>query len=262
MSERAGAAARQRRLRPLLRHERMTVAMALAEQLHHSVNRVERDEALWRQTTRASEVEEVHELYDCLQAQKRPPLRARPGILAEPGPQQSDRTVRRSAGPPDPRPALSGGNGWGVGGPSTVGALSSSNSNCPMDVVEEKEEKVKEERRLETPLCSLVGLSCPLSCMTGAVVQTILNSVEIPQLQFGEQMADVPVMLVRSCGSSTRSSLSDGGFCRILRHFSRSVRMDVSAHFSALDDEEFFVIKGSGWRGLRESDSQVFCHLN
>ena len=41
-------------------------------------------------------------------------------------------------------------------------------------------------------------------------------------------------------------------FCSILRHFSHSVRMDVSAHFSALDDEEFFVIEGSGWRGRRE----------
>ena len=36
----------------------------------------------------------------------------------------------------------------------------------------------------------------------------------------------------------------------------------MSAHFSALDDEEFFVVEGSGWRGRRESDSQVFCHLN
>ena len=38
--------------------------------------------------------------------------------------------------------------------------------------------------------------------------------------------------------------------------------MDVSAHFSALDDEEFFVVEDSGWRGRRESDSQMFCHLN
>ena len=38
--------------------------------------------------------------------------------------------------------------------------------------------------------------------------------------------------------------------------------MDVSAHFSALDDEEFFVVEGSGWLGRRESDSQVFCHPN
>ena len=67
---------------------------------------------------------------------------------------------------------------------------------------------------------------------------------------------------VRSCGTSTRSSLSEGGFCRILRHFSHSVPMDVSAHFSALNDVEFFVVEGSGWRGRRESDSQVFCHPN
>ena len=50
-------------------------------------------------------------------------------------------------------------------------------------------------------------------------------------------------------------------FCRILRHFSHSVRMDVCAlFFSALDDEEFFVVEGSEWRGRRESDSQMFCH--
>ena len=52
---------------------------------------------------------------------------------------------------------------------------------------------------------------------------------------------------------------SEGGFCSISRHFSHSVRMDVSAHFSALDDEDFFVVEGSGWRGRRESDFQVFC---
>ena len=59
------------------------------------------------------------------------------------------------------------------------------------------------------------------------MVQTVQNSVEIPQLQFGEQVADVPVMLVRSCGSSTRSSLSDGDLAAFCGIFSRSVRMDV-----------------------------------
>ena len=44
-------------------------------------------------------------------------------------------------------------------------------------------------------------------------------------------------------------------------HFSHSVRMDVSAHLSAPDDEEFFVVEGSGWRGRRES-AQVICHFN
>ena len=30
----------------------------------------------------------------------------------------------------------------------------------------------------------------------------------------------------------------------------------------ALDDEEFFVVEGSGWRGRREFDSWVTCHPN
>ena len=69
---------------------------------------MERDEALQPQTTRASEEEEeeVHELYDGLRAQKRPPPWARPGILADPGPQRSDHTVRRSAGDGLPTPGL------------------------------------------------------------------------------------------------------------------------------------------------------------
>ena len=76
----------------------MTVAMALAEQLHHSVNRVERDEALRRQTTRASEEEVENVARDGLRAQKSPPPGVRPGSLVDPGPQRSDRTVRRSSG--------------------------------------------------------------------------------------------------------------------------------------------------------------------
>ena len=40
-----------------------------------------------------------------------------------------------------------------------------------------------------------------------------------------------------------------------MRHFSHSVQLDVSAHFSALDDEEFFVVEGSGWRGRARSTS-------
>ena len=45
-----------------------------------------------------------------LRARKDPSPGERAGIFAEPGPQQSDRSLRRSAGdkPADPRPALSG----------------------------------------------------------------------------------------------------------------------------------------------------------
>ena len=76
----------------------------------------------------------------------------------------------------------------------------------------------------------------------------------------------------RSCSSVNRWPMSllcwfavavhrQGLFCLMgislhFAAFSRSVRMDVSAHFSALDDEEFFVVEGSGWRGRWESDSQ------
>ena len=69
---------------------------------------------------------------------------------------------------------------------------------------------------------TVLGLVVDAPVVVQRQVQTVQNSVEIPQLQFGEQVADVPVMLARSCGSSTRSSLSDGGFSRILLLFSRS----------------------------------------
>ena len=74
----AGAAKRrrERRLRQWQRHERMTVAMALAEATHHSAPR----------------------------SQNTPHAGARPGILAEPGPQRSDRSLWRSV---DDLPTLS-----------------------------------------------------------------------------------------------------------------------------------------------------------
>ena len=34
---------------------------------------------------------------------------------------------------------------------------------------------------------------------------------------------------------------------------------DLSGFFEALDDEEFFVIEGSGWQGRRSLDSQATC---
>ena len=54
----------------------------------------------------------------------------------------------------------------------------------------------------------------------------------------------------------------EGLFCGILRQFSHTVRLDVSAQFSALDGEEFFVVEDLGWGGRRESDSRVFCRPN
>ena len=90
--EHAGAAMRrrQRRLRQWHRHERMTVAMALAEATHHAAPRGPK-------TARAGEGVE-HEQHDGLRALKPPLPGVRPGSLCDPGPQRSDRTVRHSAG--------------------------------------------------------------------------------------------------------------------------------------------------------------------
>ena len=89
----------------MLRHERQTVAMELAAALHHS-----RDAGLGTydgpraKATAGEEVENA--THNVLRHQKTPHPGERPGILAEPGPQQSDRTVRHSAGDSHPTPGL------------------------------------------------------------------------------------------------------------------------------------------------------------
>ena len=95
---------RERRLRSMLRHEQQTVRMALAAALHHSAGPKEKVEmqqngALRGQKTAARAGEEVvHDAHDALRGQKTPPPGVRPGSLAEPGPQRSDRSLRRSSG--------------------------------------------------------------------------------------------------------------------------------------------------------------------
>ena len=69
---------RERRLRSMLRHERMAVATALAESLHHSAQRPEK--------ARAREVEE-QDKHEALRRQKAPPLGKWPGVLKDPEPQ-------------------------------------------------------------------------------------------------------------------------------------------------------------------------------
>ena len=75
----AGAAMRrrQRRLRSWLRHERMTVAMTLAEMTHHTAPRGPK-------MARVGEGVE-HEQHDGLRAQKPPLPGERPGCLVDPG---------------------------------------------------------------------------------------------------------------------------------------------------------------------------------
>ena len=52
----------------------------------------------------------------------------------------------------------------------------------------------------------------------------------------------MPQILARTRPSSSE----EGRFCRILRHFSHSVQLDVSAHFSALDGQQLLLVEGSG----------------
>ena len=96
---------RQRRLRSWLRHERMTVAMTLAEMTHHTAPRGPMMARV------GGEV--VHDAHDALRGQKPPLPGVRPGSLSDPGPQRSDRTVRRSSGevPLLAVPVLAGGDG-------------------------------------------------------------------------------------------------------------------------------------------------------
>ena len=72
----AAARRRQRRLRSWLRHERMTVAMTLAEMTHHTAPRGPK-------MARVGE-EVVHDAHEALRGQKTPPLGTQPAALREP----------------------------------------------------------------------------------------------------------------------------------------------------------------------------------
>ena len=89
----------------MLRHEQQTARMALAAALHHSAGlkekqvELEQYAALRGHNTGARAREEVvHDAHVALRGQKTPPPGVRPGSLVDPGPQRSDRTVRRSSG--------------------------------------------------------------------------------------------------------------------------------------------------------------------
>ena len=98
---------RERRLRAWWRHEQASVSAAVVSALHHScdVGPVLYEALRRHKKTTEGEVEE-HATRAGLRAQKTPPPGERPGILAEPGPQRSDRTVWRSAGDGLPTPGL------------------------------------------------------------------------------------------------------------------------------------------------------------
>ena len=134
-----------RRLRQWQRHERMTVATAVAEATHRSAPRRQKMATVIR--------EEVElETHAGLRAQMTPPPGARPGILAEPGPQRSDRTVRRSSGDSLPQlvtPSLAGAAGEGVDSGTLAFFLSVAGGEGAGGAGEEREEEAKGALRVK-----------------------------------------------------------------------------------------------------------------
>ena len=106
-SEGSARRRRERRLRAWWRHEQASVSAAVVSALHHScdVGPVLYEALRGHKKTTEEEVEE-HATHAGLRAQTAPPPGKRPGILPEPGPQRSDRTVRRSTGAALPTPGL------------------------------------------------------------------------------------------------------------------------------------------------------------
>ena len=78
-------------------HEQVSIAAAVAAALHHSAGPTPYY-APRRQKTATAREEVENVTHSGPRALKTPPPGERPGILAEPGPQRSDRTVPHSAG--------------------------------------------------------------------------------------------------------------------------------------------------------------------
>ena len=142
---------RERRLRAWWRHEQASVSAAVVSALHHScdVGPVLYEALRGHKKTTEGEVEE-HETHAGLRAQTAPPPGKRPGILPEPGPQRSDRTVRRSSGDSLPTlalPSLAGSAGEAVDSSAlrfvTARALEAKRKE---EEEEEEEERKKQEQ--------------------------------------------------------------------------------------------------------------------
>ena len=113
MSERGAARQRtERRLRSWAKHERLSVAMALAEALHHSSG-LPTKTVVERRERREGEVREEH---IAPRGQTRPPPGMRPAPLVEVAEPQVVEAARahRAAGVPSLAPAVLGGGGDGV----------------------------------------------------------------------------------------------------------------------------------------------------
>ena len=134
-------------MRSWWRHEQQSIRMALGAAAHHSAQQYAALRGP-KTGTRAREGE-VPEKYDAPRRQNAPHPGERPGILAEPGPQRSDRSLRRSAGDSLPQlvaPSLAGAAGEGVDSATLAFLLSQSLA------AKEKEEQVKREEEAKETL--------------------------------------------------------------------------------------------------------------
>ena len=151
---------RERRLRSAWRHEQPSVAMALAAASHHSAQQDAAPRGL-DTGTRAREVEEQVAHFG-LRAQTAPPPGTRPGILADPGPQRSDRTVRHSAGAGLPTLALPSLAGSAAEAVDTSALTFLLGQNLERQKMKDEEEKRKEKEVQEKLVEELAKLDTEL----------------------------------------------------------------------------------------------------
>ena len=117
-----------------------------------------------------------------------------------------------------------------------------------------------------SPKCALacgriaVGWDCAFA-LRGVVLVFIVECVLIFALLAAgrARLRGDTAVQIRRCGHGLPSGWS-GHFAAEMRHFSDSAHSDVESQGGALDGRQLLVVEGSGWRGCRESDSQVFCH--
>ena len=142
----------------MLRHEQQTVRMALAAALHHSAGprdkvEMQQNGAPRGQKTAARAGEEVeHASHYGPRAQETPPPGVRPDSLAEPGPQMSDRSLRRSSGqtPLLGVPSLADAPAEAIDGSTLRYLLKANIARKKFEEEEEEEEKKYQERAAET----------------------------------------------------------------------------------------------------------------
>ena len=183
---------RERRLRSWWRHEQQTVRMALAAASHHSAqqNAARRGP---KSSARAREGE-VHEKNDAPRRQNAPHPGERPGSLFDPGPQRSDRSLRRSAGDSLPTlalPVLAGSAGEAVD--------SSSLRFLTAAALRQRKEEEKKAPQVAAASCCCDGASAAL----GRVQQE--EEEEEAEEKASENLFLAPLL---PCSSWTRSSTS------------------------------------------------------